>query len=90
MLAGIIGFGGMFLILLAFLMNQIHKWKEDDLAYDLTNSLGSLLLMGYAIMLKSYPFLILNGIWFIVSARDVVLDIKNAEKKKVNNHYKKR
>lgn len=81
MLIEIIGFSGMFLILLAFLMNQAHKWKEDDLAYDLTNSVGSFLLMGYAVMLKSYPFLILNGIWFIVSARDVVLDIKTAKKK---------
>lgn len=71
------GIVGMFLILLAFLMNQFHRWKTDSLIYDLVNVIGSLLLMVYAIFLNSYPFIILNLIWLLFSLRDVFLDIKS-------------
>ncbi|MBU0628131.1 MAG: hypothetical protein KKC75_03000 [Nanoarchaeota archaeon] len=82
MLIEIIGFSGMFLILLAFLMNKMHKWKHDSAAYDITNSAGSLLLIIYAVMLKSYPFIILNGIWFIVSVKDFFLSTKKTKRTK--------
>ena len=82
MLIEIIGFSGMFLILLAFLMNKMHKWMHDDAAYDITNSTGSLLLMIYAVMLKSYPFLILNSIWFIVSMRGLLTGLQKKKRKR--------
>ena len=78
----IIGFGGMTLILIAFICNQIHKWKDDDLIYDLFNAVGSLGMVYYAYSLKSWPFLILNGIWALVSIKDVFLDLKNKKRKK--------
>jgi len=69
----LIGFTGMSLILFAFVMNQINKWKNDSLIYDAFNAVGGLLMMIYALMLNSYPFLILNGVWTIVSVRDIFL-----------------
>ena len=65
------GFLGMFLILLAFIMEQWHKWKDNGLIYGLTNSLGSLLMCVYAGFIGSIPFLVLNFTWLIVSMRDV-------------------
>ena len=80
MINEIIGFTGMTLILIAFLMNQLKKWKDDDLIYDLLNGLGGLGMVYYAYTLRSWPFLILNSIWALVSIRDVFLDLR---KKKV-------
>jgi amino acid transporter len=78
----IIGFLGALMILLAFIMNQLHKWKEDYLIYDLVNLIGSLFLVIYAIILVSYPFLILNLVWLMLSLRDVVVDLKRSSPRK--------
>jgi len=72
----IIGIFGAFLILLAFILNQIHVWKDKDLIYDLTNFLGAVLLVIYGVIIKGWPFAGLNSVWAIVSLRDVILDIK--------------
>lgn len=72
----VLGILGMALILLAFWMNQINKWKNDDLLYDFVNFLGSVLLIIYALPPLAYPFIILNSVWALVSLRDVILDLK--------------
>jgi amino acid transporter len=80
----IIGFIGMFLILLAFFMNEIERWSDDDLIYDLVNLIGSALMVVYAFSIKSYPFLGLNLVWALISFRDVYIDLrpKNSKRKK--------
>ncbi|HRY36339.1 MAG TPA: hypothetical protein P5230_00450 [Candidatus Magasanikbacteria bacterium] len=70
---GIIGAG---LVLLAFLMNQMKKWKNDSLIYDLVNFLGAGVLIVYGLMIKGYPFVILNTVWALVSLRDIFIDLK--------------
>jgi len=72
----IIGILGAFLILLAFVLNQIHVWRDDSLVYDLVNFLGAALLVVYGVIIKGWPFAVLNTVWAIVSLRDVILDIK--------------
>ena len=84
----VIGLFGMALILLAFIMNQFHKWHDDDLIYDVVNTFGSLLLIVYASMLHSVPFMILNGAWFIVSFRDIFLDVRVMQRNKLTGHKK--
>lgn len=86
----LIGVTGALLILFAFIMNQIHLWKDTYLKYDIFNAVGSLLLMTYAALIISYPFLILNLVWFVVSIRDVIFDINKMEKKKTHIGHKKR
>lgn len=66
---GVIGAG---LILIAFAMNQTRRWSTESMQYDVVNLVGSLLLLIYAYLLDSYPFMILNGIWLLVSVRDMV------------------
>jgi uncharacterized membrane protein YidH (DUF202 family) len=70
---GIIGAG---LVLLAFIMNQTKKWKNDSLVYDLVNFLGAGILIIYGLMIKGYPFVILNSVWALFSLRDVIIDLK--------------
>lgn len=66
----IIGVLGATIILLAFFMNQTHKWRSNYLIYDISNVIGSALLITYAIMIKSWPFLILNLVWLIISIKE--------------------
>ena len=58
MLIPIIGFAGMILVLLAFIMNQFDRWDHDSYPYDITNALGGLLLTEYSALIGSYPFFI--------------------------------
>ena len=66
----------MLLILIAFFLNQTGKWDKEDLVYDFVNFIGALLLVLYAIILSSIPFLLLNLVWAVVSLNDVIKDIK--------------
>ncbi len=84
----IIGFMGMFLILLAFFMNQIRKWKTENPVYDIVNFIGALLLIIYSYLIRSWPFLVLNLVWLIVSFREAFVDIKKSEKGSIG-HKKK-
>ncbi len=76
MLDLLIGFTGMLMILIAFFLNQTGKWDKEDLIYDFVNLAGALLLVLYAIILSSIPFLLLNLVWTVVSLNDVIKDIK--------------
>jgi len=67
----IIGITGASLILLAFFLNQTGKWTSGNVKYDLLNGVGSLLMVIYAVLLDSIPFLILNAVWALVSFKDV-------------------
>lgn len=64
------------LLLLAFFMEQIHKWKDDDLIFDVVNFVGSMLLVIYAVDGDAYPFIILNSVWAIISLRDIFRDLR--------------
>lgn len=77
----LIGTLGATLILIAFVLNQIHVWKDDDLRYDIVNVVGAALLVAYAILLRSWPFAVLNGVWTLVSLRDVFMDVRRQSSK---------
>ncbi len=82
-----IGTGGMALILLAFLLNQISRWKNDDLLYDFTNFLGGAGLVYYAWVGRMWPFIILNLIWAFLSLKDVLFDVSEIRKGKKKFHF---
>lgn len=67
-----IGTIGSLTILLAFVLNQTHKLKDTDFKYDLLNFAGSILLLYYAAAIESYPFIIINTVWGIVSLKDLI------------------
>lgn len=68
-IVGVLGAG---LVLLAFTLNQNGKWSRELLSYNLVNLAGSGALVGYAYLLESYPFLVLNGVWFLVTLKYLV------------------
>ena len=72
-----VGFIGAFLILIAFILNQMKKWDDGSFIYDFTNCIGSLLLVIYGVLGRTWPFVVLNGVWFLVSLRDSIKDLNN-------------
>ena len=77
-----IGSVGAGLILIAFVLGQLHIWKDTYLSYDLLNAIGSLLLIYYAWIGFSWPFVVLNAVWAAVSIKDCVTDLqRNARKR---------
>ncbi len=70
----------MAMILVAFFMNESHRWSTDALVYDSFNAIGALLLVVYALAIHSWPFLFLNSIWVIVSARAIVTHLAGGMK----------
>jgi len=72
----LIGTTGALLVLIAFVLNETHKWSDGSLVYDLTNFLGSSLLVYYALALSSWPFTALNAVWLLVSLRDTFTDLR--------------
>lgn len=71
-----IGSLGALCILIGFIFNQVGKWKPRQFSYDALNLVGSALLIWYALLLHSTPFMILNSVWALVSLRDVIRDLR--------------
>jgi hypothetical protein len=72
----IIGVLGATIILVTFLLNQFGKWSVTSRSYDVANALGSLILIIYAALLESLPFLVLNTVWFVFSFLDVIKSLR--------------
>jgi len=71
----IIGFAGLFLILIAFILNLLKKIKTESKLYNIMNLLGSIMLTYYALLLDSIPFLILQVMWGMASLYNLIRTI---------------
>ena len=62
-----IGFIGVFQILLAYILHVVGKIKSNDLAFILLNLIGAIMACFASILMEYIPFIILEGVWTIVS-----------------------
>jgi hypothetical protein len=62
-----IGFIGVFLILLAYILNVAGKTDSKDLAFILLNLIGAALACFASVLMEYIPFIILEGVWTFVS-----------------------
>jgi hypothetical protein len=62
-----IGFTGVALLLLAFLLNLRNVIHQNSLPYLLLNSVGAGLACLASVLLAYWPFIILEGCWTLVS-----------------------
>ncbi len=62
-----IGFVGVFQILLAYVLNVFGKLEKKDLMFILLNLIGASLACLASILMKYMPFIILEGVWALVS-----------------------
>ena len=66
-LGEILGASGVFLLLLAFLMNLLKRWDQQSLLYIILNLAGAGLACASSILIQFIPFIILEGTWALVS-----------------------
>lgn len=71
-----IGFLGVFQILLAYVLNALGKASNKSLAFILLNFVGAIMACVASILLNYWPFIILEGIWSLVSAYSLVVHLK--------------
>ncbi len=58
---------GVFILLVAFLMNLLNKISKEDLSYILMNIVGAALACLASFLINYIPFIILEGVWAVVS-----------------------
>ena len=62
-----IGFIGVFQILLAYVLSIIGKLEKKDLIFILLNLFGASMACLASVLMNYLPFIILEGVWAIVS-----------------------
>ena len=62
-----IGFIGVFFILLAYIFNVFEKLKQNSLTFILLNLIGASLACLASVLMDYIPFIILEGVWVLVS-----------------------
>jgi uncharacterized membrane protein len=67
----LVGLLGAILILLGFYRTSVGKWKSNSFWYELDNLVGSLLLLTYHILTKTYVVMILNVLWAVVAFKGI-------------------
>lgn len=73
MLSLILGTLGMACILLAFIFDEFNtKYDQDTVFNNLLSIIGAGLLIYYALILKGWPFFVLNCVWLSVAAIKLV------------------
>jgi len=66
-MADLIGYFGVGLILLAYFLNLFNKLDNDSQLYMWINLIGAGLAFVSSVLIKSIPFMILEGTWALVS-----------------------
>jgi len=62
-----VGFVGVFQILLAYILNVAGKVNSKDLIFILLNLIGAGMACMASILMNYIPFIILEGVWTLVS-----------------------
>jgi hypothetical protein len=66
-LADIIGSVGVFILLLAFVLNLLNKISRESISYILMNVIGAGLACYASYLINYIPFIILEAVWTLVS-----------------------
>ena len=62
-----IGFLGVFQILLAYALNIFGRVSNKSLSFILLNTIGAAMACLASVLLKYWPFIILESVWTLVS-----------------------
>ena len=74
----VIGVIGMILIVVGFVLDEFwDKFNPNTVRYNLINLFGSALLIYYAFSLNSWPFIVLNVVWFLAASVKLVKIVKD-------------
>jgi len=65
--ATVIGFAGVALLLLAFLLNLLKLMRSDGYAYGALNCVGAALACYSSYLISFMPFVVLEGVWALAA-----------------------
>lgn len=85
----LIGSIGVVLMLAAFLLNLLDKLDNDNIFYIILNLVGGVLSCISSIMINFPPFIILEGVWALMSGWAVYDYINRMKIKKLEKSLKK-
>lgn len=71
-----LGFLGVFILLIAFLLNILNILAKNSILYMLMNIIGAGIACVASILIHYLPFIILEGIWTLVSIGGFVQTIR--------------
>jgi hypothetical protein len=71
-----IGFIGVTILLIAYFLNLTNKIEKDYISYLVMNFFGAGLACLASVLMKYWPFIILEGSWTIVSAFGILKSLK--------------
>ena len=71
-----IGFIGVFLILIAYFLNEINKITIKDITFILLNLIGASLACLASILINYVPFILLEAAWALVSLVSLINYLK--------------
>ncbi len=80
---------GLILLFTAFYLENTGKYDKKHIKYNLFNTIGSLILGIYAVIVMNYIFIILEFIWFGISLYYILINIPSITKidfYKTNTH----
>jgi hypothetical protein len=63
---------GALMILVAYAAAQAGRWSTDDVLYLVLNEVGSVILAVLAAISQNWGFLLLEGVWAIVTAMSML------------------
>ena len=72
---------GVSLLLLAYLLDITDKIEDDSPWFFALNMVGAGLASGAAFMIPFWPFVVLEGVWSLVSAIALLKRLKNGARK---------
>jgi drug/metabolite transporter (DMT)-like permease len=81
-LVDLLGFTGVSMILFAYFLNLTHRIEPDDLRYILLNLIGAILACAASILMKYMPFVLLEGVWTLVSLQALFQYFKNKKQER--------
>jgi hypothetical protein len=65
--ATLIGFAGVALLLLAFLLNLVGLMRSDGYSYTILNCVGAALACYSSWLIRFMPFVVLEGVWALAA-----------------------
>ena len=71
---------GVSLLLLAYLLDITDKIADDSPSFFSLNMIGAGMASGAALMIPFWPFVVLEGVWCLVSAIALLKRLKNGPK----------
>jgi len=74
------GWAGSAMVVLAYAMLSMNKWKSSDVIYQMMNLAGSTLLIIFTLYKRAFPPATVNTIWAVIALFSVIQIVINRKK----------